>query len=174
MIREEDIHMLEVEEMHEVTELEESEISEDEAVMKVASGCGSLSIQPAAGGRANISTTERCCILVDHDLLRQINYTASLAIATSPNFSHARAGQRVSTVKSTPFAVPKADLEVVLSMIKQNGPVLQARPIRTPSAAVFYTDPASGVVSKRSRHFVVIGYADFCLTDAAAKGFNKT
>ena len=158
MIGEEDIHVLEVEEMHEVwvTELEEGEISEDEAVWKVAReiGCGSLSIQLAAGGRANISTTEQCCILVDHDLLRQINYTASLAIATSPNFSHAKAGQRVSTVKSTPLAVPKADLEVVLSMIKQNGPVLQARPIRMPSAAVLYTDPASGVVSRRSRHFV--------------------
>jgi hypothetical protein len=178
MIREEDIHMLEIEETHEVwvTELEEGEISEDEAVMNVAReiGCGSLSIQLAAGGRANISTTERCCILVDHDLLRQINYTASVAIATWPNFSHARAGQRVGTVKSTPFVVPKADLEVVITMLKQNGPVLQARPIRTPSAAVLYTDPASGVVSRRSRHFVVKGYADCRLTDAAAKGFNKT
>jgi molybdenum cofactor cytidylyltransferase len=109
MIREQDIHMLEVEEMHEVL------------VMKVASDCGSLFIQLAAGGRGNISTTEQCCILVEYELLRQINYTTSVAIATSPNFSHAKAGQRVSTVKSVPFAVPKADLEVVLSMIKQDG-----------------------------------------------------
>jgi molybdenum cofactor cytidylyltransferase len=153
MISEEDIHMLEIEETHDVwvTELEEGEISEDEAVMNVAReiGCGSLSIQLAPGGRANISTTERCCILVDHDLLRQINYTASVAIATCPNFSHARGGQRVGTVKSTPFVVPKADLEVVISMLKQDGPVMQARPIRTPSAAVLYTDPISGTQARK-------------------------
>jgi molybdenum cofactor cytidylyltransferase len=86
---------------------------------------------------------------VDHDLLRQINYTASVAIATCPNFSHARGGQRVGTVKSTPFVVPKADLEVVISMLKQDGPVMQARPIRTPSAAVLYTDPISGTQARK-------------------------
>jgi molybdenum cofactor cytidylyltransferase len=50
----------------------------------------------------------------------------------------------VGTVKGTPFAVPKSQLEVVVSIAKQSGPVLQARPIRTPSVAVLYTDPASG------------------------------
>ncbi len=148
MISEEDTHMLEIEEMHDVwvTDLEEGEISEDEAVMKVAReiGCGSLDIRLAAGGRANIFTAEQCCVLVDDNLLRQINYAASIAIATSPNFSHASAGQRVATVKSTPFAVEMSQMEVVLSMIRQNGPVLQARPIRAPSVAVLYTDPASG------------------------------
>jgi molybdenum cofactor cytidylyltransferase len=144
---------LEIEETHDVwvTQLEEGEIGEDEAVMNVAReiGCGSLSIQLAAGGRANISATEQCCILVDHDLLRQINYTACVAIATLPNFSHVSGGQRVGSVKSTPFVVRKADLEIVFSMLKQYGPVMQARPIRTPSAAVLYTDPSSGSQARK-------------------------
>src|SRR5690349_3212031 len=107
VISEEDARMLETEGMNEVwvTELEEGEVGEDEAVMQVATetGCGSLEIRLAAGGRANLFTTEPCCILVDDELLKQINCTASVAIATVPNFSYARIGQRIATVKSIPF-----------------------------------------------------------------------
>ena len=148
VISEEDARMLETEGMNEVwvTELEEGEIGEDDAVMQVASeiGCGSLEIRLAAGGRANLFATEACCVLVDDELLKQINCTASMAIATSSNFSYARAGQRVATVKSTPFAVGAPELEAVLSIVKERGPILQARPIRTPAVAVLYSDPGNG------------------------------
>jgi molybdenum cofactor cytidylyltransferase len=129
-----------------VTELEEGEVGEDEAVMQVASeiGCGSLEIRLAAGGRANLFTTEPCCLLVDDELLKQINCTASVVIATMLNFAYAKAGQRVATVKSTPFAVASSQLEAVISIIKERGPILQARPIRSPALGVLYTDPASG------------------------------
>jgi molybdenum cofactor cytidylyltransferase len=154
MISDQDARMLETEGTSEVcvAELEEGEIGEDEAARALAIeiGCGSLEIRPASGGRANLFTTETCCVLVDDELLKQINYVASVVIATSPNFSHASAGQRVGTVKSTPFAVPKSQLEMVVSMIKQSGPVLQARPIRTPSVAVLYTDPGSGERARQS------------------------
>lgn len=148
VISEEDARMLETEGMNEVwvTELEEGEIGEDDAVMQVASeiGCGTLEIRLAAGGRANLFATEPCCVLVDDELLKQINCTASMAIATSLNFSYARAGQRVATVKSTPFAVGQPELEAVLSIVKERGPILQARPIRTPAVAVLYSDPVNG------------------------------
>jgi len=148
VISEEDARMLETEGMNEVwvTELEEGEVGEDDAVMQVASeiGCGSLEIRLAAGGRANLFATEACCVLVDDELLKQINCTASMAIATSSNFSYARAGQRVATVKSTPFAVGAPELEAVLSIVKERGPILQARPIRTPAVAVLYSDPGNG------------------------------
>jgi len=147
MISDEDARMLEIEELSQVwvTEVGEDEISEDEAVREVAReiGCGSLSVRLAAGGRANIFATEKCCVLVDHDFLRHVNYSAKVVIATLPNFSHAIIGQRVGTVKSTPFAVLKSDLELVISMVRQNGPVLQALPIRTPRMAVLYTDLAN-------------------------------
>jgi hypothetical protein len=126
--------------------LEEGEVSEYDAVMQVASesGCGALEIRLGPGGRANLFTTEPSCILVDDELLKQINGTASIAIATSLNFSYARSGHRVATVKSTPFAVAKWELEAMISIIKERGPVLQARPIRTPVVAVLYTDPVNG------------------------------
>src|SRR5229473_187110 len=70
-----------------VTELEDGEIGEDEAVMEVATeiGCGSLEIRLAAGGRANLIATEPSCTLVDVELLKQVNCTASVAIATTRN-----------------------------------------------------------------------------------------
>jgi molybdenum cofactor cytidylyltransferase len=148
LISEEDARMLQTEGMHEVwvTELEEGEVGEDEAVMEVATeiGCGSLEIRLAAGGRANLIATEPSCTLVDDELLKQINCTASVAIATTLNFSYAKAGQRVCTVKSTPFAVAKSQLEAVISIVKERGPILQARPIRMPAVGVLYTDPVSG------------------------------
>ena len=148
MMSGEDVRLLEVEGLNQVwvTELEDGEIGEDEAVLQISSeiGCGALEIRLAAGGRANLMATESCCVLVDDELLKQINCAASIAIATCANFSLAKAGQRVATVKSAPFAVAQSQLEAVVSILKERGPILQARPIRNPAVAVLYTDPASG------------------------------
>ena len=148
VISDEDVRVLESEGMESiwVTELEEGEVGEDDAVCAVASemGCGSLEIRLAAGGRANLLATENCSVLVDDELLRQINCTASVVIATALNFSYAIAGQRIATVKSAPFAVAKDHLEAIVNIVKERGPILQARPIRTPSIGVLYTDPLSG------------------------------
>lgn len=148
VLSEDDVRLLETEGMCRVwvTELEDGEVGEDQAVMMVASemGCGALEIRLAAGGRANLLATEDGCVLVDDELLKQINCTASVVIATVPNFGFARAGQRIATVKSAPFAVAQAQLEAVLTILRERGPILQARPIRTPSVGILYTDPLSG------------------------------
>ncbi|MFN7933488.1 MAG: hypothetical protein U0R19_09185 [Bryobacteraceae bacterium] len=134
-----------------VTELEAGEVAEDNAVMMVAGelGCGSVEIRLAAGGRANLMATEDCCVLVDDELLKQINCTASIVISTLTNFSFAKAGQRICTVKSAPFAISHAQLDAVISILKERGPILQARPIKEPTVAVLYTDPVSGDRAKQ-------------------------
>ncbi|MBN8729320.1 MAG: molybdopterin-binding protein [Acidobacteria bacterium] len=148
VISDDDIRLLETEGMAQVwvTELEEGEIGEDHAVQAVGMemGCGCLEVKLAAGGRANLIATEDCCVLVDDDLLRQINCAASIVIATASNFAYAKAGQRIATVKSAPFAVAQAQLEAVISILRERGPILQARPIRQPAVAVLYSDPGSG------------------------------
>jgi molybdenum cofactor cytidylyltransferase len=148
IISDEDIRVLESEGMETiwVTELEDGEIGEDDAVSRVATemGCGSFEIRLAAGGRANLLATENGCVLVDDELLKQINCTSSVVIATSLNFSYAVAGQRIATVKSAPFAVAQDQLDAVIGILKERGPILQARPIRTPSVGILYTDPISG------------------------------
>src|SRR5258705_5594346 len=89
VISDEDIRVLESEGMESiwVTELEIGEVGEDEAVCAVASemGCGAFEIRVAAGGRADLFATEKCCVLVDHELLRPINFPASVLIPTAPN-----------------------------------------------------------------------------------------
>jgi molybdenum cofactor cytidylyltransferase len=148
VISEDDVHLLENEGMNQVwvTELEEGEVGEDAAVGLVAQemGCGCLEIRLAAGGRANLFATEDCCVLVDDELLKQINCTSSIVIATTVNFSYAKAGQRIATVKSAPFAVAQSQLDAVAAILRERGPILQARPIRQPSIGVLYTDPVSG------------------------------
>ncbi|MGI8745441.1 MAG: molybdopterin-binding protein [Bryobacteraceae bacterium] len=148
IISEEDVHLLATEGMEKVwvTELEEGEIGEDEAVTIVARemACGALEIRLAAGGRANLIATEDCSALVDEELLKQINCTAILAISTVLNFSHAKAGQKIATVKSAPFAVAQSQLEAVVSILAERGPILQARPIRNPVIGVLYSDPVNG------------------------------
>src|ERR1700683_5841974 len=70
VISEEDVRVLESEGMAQiwVTELEEGEVGEDQAVCAVASemGCGSFEIRLAAGGRADLVGTANCCVLGDH------------------------------------------------------------------------------------------------------------
>lgn len=148
LILEEDIQLLESEGLQEiwVSELDEGEVGEDDAVMQVgkAIGCGSAEVRLAAGGRCNLVATEDSCVLVDEDLLKKINCTASIVVATSTNFSYAPAGTRVATVKSAPFAVPQAQLDEVLQVLSKRGAVLQARPIRNPVVAVLYSDPWNG------------------------------
>jgi len=148
ILSEEDARLLESEGLGEVwvTELEEGEVGEDDAVSQVASemGCGCIEIRLAAGGRANLFATERCCLLIDDEMLRQINCTSSMVIATNLNFSCATAGQRIAMVKSAPFAIASGQLETVIGMLRERGPILQARPMRSPAIAVLYTDPVHG------------------------------
>lgn len=153
ILNDEDIRILETEGMQEVwvTQLEEGELGEDEAVMEVATrlGCGSLELRPAAGGRANVFATQDCCLLVDDELLKQINCTGSIVIATGANFSFVPAGQRIATIKSTPFAVSAAEVEAIRNILIERGPILQARPVQDPQVAVLYTDPVQGDRSRQ-------------------------
>ena len=173
LIREEDVEILQARGMTQVwvTELEEGEVGENEAAIRIAGevGCGALEIRPTAGGRANLLATEDCCVLVDEEVLRQVNCLSGVAMATLANFSFARAGDRVASVKSAPFAVARSEFEAVLTLLKERGPVMQARPIRKPTVAVLYSDALcaerarqlfEGVMCQRLERFgVTVGFS---------------
>ena len=148
VLSQEDIRVLQTEGLEQVwvTELEEGEIGEDQAVTQAATemGCGSLEMRLATGGRVNVFATEDCCVLVDDDLMRAVNCTASLAVCTLTNFSFARTGQRIATIKSAPFGVPEGHVSTVIGILRDRGPLLQARPVRSPAVAVLYSDPIHG------------------------------
>jgi molybdenum cofactor cytidylyltransferase len=148
LLRAEDIRALEMEGMKQVwvTQLEEGEISEDEAVWGVAAelACGSYRVEPVCGGRANLVAAETVCTLVDEDLLREVNGISGLVIATMLNFSMVARGQRIATVKSAPFAVSREYFEKSISVLREKGPLLQARPMHARRIGVVYCDPLDG------------------------------
>jgi molybdenum cofactor cytidylyltransferase len=148
LLNAEDARMLATEGMREVwvTELEDGDVGEDEAVFAVAQAmcCGSAQIKLAAGGRANVLATEASCALVDEELLKEVNRKTGVVIATSSNFRYLSRDERVATVKSTPFAVPRGHLDAVLKLLNDRGQILQARPIRDARVNVLYTDPVQG------------------------------
>lgn len=148
VLSDEDIRLLQTEGMQQVwvTQLEEGEVGEDEAVMAVGQVmcCGSVEIRLAAGGRANLVATANGCVLVDEELLRQINTTSSIVIATVPNYRYLKAGERAATIKSAPFAIASSQLETILSILNERGPILQVRPVKETGIGVLYTDPVHG------------------------------
>lgn len=148
ILREEDIRVLQLEGMDTiwVATLDEDEVSEEAVVCGIAEemACGSYEVQMATGGRANLIATEDCCVLVDEDLLRQMNCTSGVVIATTLNFAFASAGQRIATIKSAPFAVARSDFEGSRDILRERGPILQARPSKGGSVAVLYCDPVNG------------------------------
>ena len=153
ILNEDDLRLLQAEGLDEVwvAELDQGEISEDDAVLGVSTNmaAGALEIRLTSGGRANLVATDNSCIVIDDDLLRQINLTSSVVIATASNYSYAKSGQRVAIVKSAPFAIAEDQLEAVLGLLKERGPIIESRPIRSPRVAVLYTDP---VHAERARH----------------------
>lgn len=126
-----------------VNVLEASDVSEEEAAVEIAmrSAVGCLEIRIGAGGRANLVATDSCCALVDEVLLRQLNSSGVVTAATLPNLSFAFAEQRLATIKSAPFGVPRPDYERTLAELDKAGPLLQARPVNSPTIGVLYSDP---------------------------------
>ena len=182
LLSEEDIRLLDSEGHSRVSVavLEDGEVPEEEAAVGIASqaACGAMEIRVAAGGRANLHATENCCLLLDEQLLRAVNLSGCLTMATGENFSHAEAGNRLATVKTAPFAVRRAAYEEVLRRVSEQGPLIQARPIRNPTVGVLYSDPRHGdrarqlfegiMRTRLSRFGVSVTYALTAQEDPAA------
>jgi molybdenum cofactor cytidylyltransferase len=153
VLTEEDIRLLQAARLDQVWVAEpgSDEVGEDEVAMEVAAriGSGSVEVRPDVGGRANLLAGRDCCVLVNDSLLRRINASAAVVVATVPNFSHAKLGQRIATVKSAPFAAPQREVERVLELLGHSGPLVQARPLSNGPVAVLYCDPMTGARAKQ-------------------------
>lgn len=134
-----------------VNVLDDEDVPEEAAAVQIAmqSACGSLEILVGAGGRANLVATESCCVLVDEEELRRLNSSGVVTAATLPNLSFAFAGQRLATIKSAPFGVPRVDFERALSRMEEAGPLLHARPVHEPAVGVLYSDPFDAERARR-------------------------
>ena len=134
-----------------VNVLEDGDVPEEEAAVQLAlqSACGSLEIRIGAGGRANLVATESCCVLVDEERLRQLNCSGIVTAATLPNLSFAFAEQRIATIKSAPFGVPRPEFERERARLEEAGPLVHARPVGEPAVGVLYSDPFDAERARR-------------------------
>ncbi len=126
--------------------LDEGEISEEVAARQIAQEAvgGALELRVAPGGRVNVHTTEPSCILVNEDALRELNRSATVTAATLPSLTYAVAGQRIGVVKTAPFGVPALGFQGALQIVRRSAPLIEARPIRSPTVAALYSDPLRG------------------------------
>lgn len=129
-----------------VAVLDDEEVPEEEAAMQLAAQAshGALAPQLAPGGRANIRALENCCLTIDENGLRALNQTGAVSAATVAHFTYAEAGQRVGTINTAPFAVPRQQFLEALRLVRERGPLVEAHPIRQPIVAVLYCDPLKG------------------------------
>ena len=129
-----------------VVELDTNEVSEDEAVARVAEGIGtgSVDIQLSVGGRANLFAKATSCVMVNGLVLKELNGSTDIVIATLRNFAYASSGRKIASVKSCPFAVQRTELERVLEIVQAQGPILDARAIGSPSVSELFTDDDDG------------------------------
>ena len=113
ILSDEDIRLLETEGMQQVwvTELEEGEIGEDEAVMAVAQAmcCGNVEIRLAAGGRANLFATADACVLIDDELLKQINVNPDDVKYVGISHFHADHTGQLGSLRNATLLIGKGD-----------------------------------------------------------------
>jgi molybdenum cofactor cytidylyltransferase len=147
-----DIHILRTEGLQEVwvVELEEAEVGEDDATFHISNaiGSGALEVRHHSGGRASLVATHDCCVLVDEDLLKVINSINCVAVATISSYRYAKAGEKVATVKSAPFAVDQQKLDTVVKTISERGAIVTAMPIKDAKVGILYSDPMSSERAK--------------------------
>ena len=145
ILGDEDVRVLKAEGLAEVwvAELDSDEIGEDRAVMEIAAvaGSGCLEIRAAAGGRANLYSSETGALIVDTEFLREVNTFETLSVATLPPFSYVAGGTRVASIKSSPFAVSGREIDLFRQMTQSREALIRVRPIRQPRVAVLFTDP---------------------------------
>jgi len=148
-LSEEDVRLLTTEGLAEVwvVSLEEHEIPEDTAVLRVAerAACGSVSVRLAAGGRANILATEPGVLLLDIDRMRDVNSTAEMVFTSLPPYSYVTEGERVASIKCAPFGVPLDELVRIEEMLGSGPAVIQVTPLRAPRVGVLFCDPVQPV-----------------------------
>jgi molybdenum cofactor cytidylyltransferase len=141
----EDVGVLSTEGLSEVwvAKLEDDEVGEDTAVLRLAEivGQGPIEIRPTVGGRANLFAMEQSVLLLEADRLRDVNSTPAAAVSTLPPYSFVTAGERFASIKCAPFAVRERDLEALEQVLRSGPPVLRLAQLSCPRVAILFCDP---------------------------------
>lgn len=129
-----------------IVDLEDDEMPEAEVALCVArclqGGASVLKEEP--GGRASILATQTGVVTVEANTILGVNQSGFAVVATRAHWTLAGAGERIATVKSRPFAVPRRDFDGWSQAQGGSGPAVRLWPLpAAPRVGVVFADPVN-------------------------------
>ncbi len=119
------------------------DVDENTAAARIGQAlqCDSLEISEPSTGRVNIFATFDGLCVIDSARINQINAAhESMTIATVLPHEPVTAGQLIATVKIIPFAVPLAQLTIVLQIMNTQPPALSVHPFQPRTVGVVFSE----------------------------------
>jgi molybdopterin biosynthesis enzyme len=143
VIREEDLpELLSIGKEHiYVIELEEGEVHEEEAALRLASAIGDTSVEfsPPKEGRVNLKAKAHGLLKIDAALLKKINSIEEILVATLHNNTVCHPGMIVAGTKIVPLFTTEAKLGEVEKMCRVGNKVIEVKPIQKKNVGVVIT-----------------------------------
>jgi molybdenum cofactor cytidylyltransferase len=116
-----------------VARIEPGDVSEDTAAAEIAAAVRGegVRVDRAFTGRANLFAQEAGVLVVDKDAVDRLNEVdESITFATLPAYKPVVAGEMIATVKIIPFAVPTAQRDAALAVVRARAPLIRVAPYR--------------------------------------------
>ena len=125
-----------------VARIEPGDVSEDAAAAEIAAAVQGEGVRGdrAFTGRANLFAQEAGVLVVDKDAVDRLNEVdESITFATLPAYKPVVAGEMIATVKIIPFAVPIAQRDAALAVVRARAPLIRVAPYRIRKIGVVST-----------------------------------
>src|SRR5436190_13855351 len=125
-----------------VARVEPGDVSEDAAAAEIGAAVRGegVRVDRAFTGRANLFAQEAGVLVVDKDAVDRLNEVdESITFATLPAYKPVVAGEMIATVKIIPFAVPIAQRDAALAIVRARAPLIRVAPYRIRKIGVVST-----------------------------------
>jgi hypothetical protein len=124
-----------------IIELEEGEVHEEEAAIRIANAIGGSGVefsQPREG-RVNLKARSYGLLKINVDLLKKINSLGEILVSTRHNNTVCHEGMIVAGTKIVPLFTTEAKLRDVESLCRVNGKVVDVKQIKKKRVGVVIT-----------------------------------
>lgn len=124
-----------------VIELEEEEVHEEEAALRIAKAVSSPGMELAGPqeGRVNIKAATRGLLKVNEPLLKEINSIGNIVLATLHNNTVCQPGTIVAGTKIIPLYITETKLNILQELCQRRGKVLEIIPFKAKRIGVVIT-----------------------------------
>ena len=124
-----------------VMELEEGEVHEEEAALRIAAAIGGDGVEfsPPREGRVNLKAKAYGMLKINTSLLKEINSLGEILVATLHNNTVCQPGMIVAGTKIVPLFTTEAKLTEVENICRTDGKVIEVNPIQKKKVGIVIT-----------------------------------